>query len=58
MILYYDYNIIQFIILLLILVVSVMFLIIRPNMIRILLGWGHFGLVSYCLVIYCQNVRS
>jgi NADH-ubiquinone oxidoreductase chain 5 len=35
-----------------------MFLIVRPNMIRILLGWDGLGLVSYCLVIYYQNVKS
>ena len=39
-------------------VLSIMFLIIRPNIIRILLGWDGLGLVSYCLVIYYQNVRS
>jgi len=33
-------------------------LIIRPNLIRILLGWDGLGLVSYCLVIYYQNVKS
>lgn len=33
-------------------------LIIRPNLIRILLGWDGLGLVSYCLVIYFQNVKS
>jgi NADH-ubiquinone oxidoreductase chain 5 len=27
-------------------------------MVRILLGWDGLGLVSYCLVIYYQNVRS
>ena len=35
-----------------------MLLIISPNMIRILLGWDGLGLVSYCLVIYYQNVKS
>ena len=35
-----------------------MFLIISPNIIRILLGWDGLGLVSYCLVIYYQNVKS
>ena len=33
-------------------------LIIRPNIIRILLGWDGLGLVSYCLVIYYQNFKS
>jgi NADH-ubiquinone oxidoreductase chain 5 len=33
-------------------VVSIMFLIARPNVISILLGWDGLGLVSYLLVIY------
>lgn len=53
-----DYNINRFIILVLIFVFSIMLLIIRPNLIRILLGWDGLGLVSYCLVIYFQNVKS
>jgi NADH:ubiquinone oxidoreductase subunit 5 (subunit L)/multisubunit Na+/H+ antiporter MnhA subunit len=42
----------------LIFVLSIMFLIIRPNIISILKGWDGLGLVSYCLVIYYQNVKS
>lgn len=55
---YGDLNINRFILLVLIFVLSMAFLIIRPNIIRILLGWDGLGLVSYCLVIYYQNVRS
>jgi NADH-ubiquinone oxidoreductase chain 5 len=33
-------------------------MILRPNLIRILLGWDGLGLVSYALVIYYQNVKS
>lgn len=54
----HDYNINRFIILVLIFVLSIIFLIIRPNIISILLGWDGLGLVSYCLVIYFQNVKS
>nr|YP_010415041.1 NADH dehydrogenase subunit 5 [Agrilus ornatus]URW97762.1 NADH dehydrogenase subunit 5 [Agrilus ornatus] len=39
-------------------VLSMMLLIISPNLIKILLGWNGLGLVSYCLVIYYQNVKS
>nr|ABN10490.1 NADH dehydrogenase subunit 5 [Reticulitermes virginicus] len=53
-----DFNIFRFIMLVLMFVVSMMFLIISPNMISILLGWDGLGLVSYCLVIYYQNVKS
>nr|YP_010939059.1 NADH dehydrogenase subunit 5 [Cryptocercus punctulatus]WLF00971.1 NADH dehydrogenase subunit 5 [Cryptocercus punctulatus] len=53
-----DYNINRFIMLVLMFVVSMMFLIISPNMVSILLGWDGLGLVSYCLIIYYQNVKS
>ena len=53
-----DLNIVRFIMLVLMFVISIMFLIISPNMISILLGWDGLGLVSYLLVIYYQNVRS
>lgn len=35
-----------------------MFLIIRPNLVRVILGWDGLGLVSYLLVIYYQNYKS
>nr|AQP30312.1 NADH dehydrogenase subunit 5 [Astalotermes cf. obstructus RDCT140] len=53
-----DMNIVRFIMLVLMFVVSMMFLIISPNVISILLGWDGLGLVSYLLVIYYQNVKS
>nr|YP_009351047.1 NADH dehydrogenase subunit 5 [Spinitermes trispinosus]AQP28435.1 NADH dehydrogenase subunit 5 [Spinitermes trispinosus] len=53
-----DMNIVRFILLVLMFVVSMMFLIISPNVISILLGWDGLGLVSYLLVIYYQNFRS
>nr|AQP29815.1 NADH dehydrogenase subunit 5 [Isognathotermes ugandensis] len=53
-----DLNIVRFIFLVLMFVVSMMFLIISPNIISILLGWDGLGLVSYLLVIYYQNVSS
>nr|WGO58036.1 NADH dehydrogenase subunit 5 [Rhabdoblatta ecarinata] len=53
-----DFNMNRFIYLVLLFVMSMMFLIISPNMISILLGWDGLGLVSYCLVIYYQNVKS
>lgn len=53
-----DLNINRFIILVSIFVLSMILLIIRPNLIRILLGWDGLGLVSYCLVIYYQNIKS
>nr|ASM82794.1 NADH dehydrogenase subunit 5 [Neoperla ignacsiveci] len=53
-----DLNKSRFIILVLAFVLSMMFLIISPNLISILLGWDGLGLVSYLLVIYYQNVKS
>lgn len=53
-----DIHINRFIILVVIFVFSIMILIISPNLIRILLGWDGLGLVSYCLVIYFQNIKS
>jgi NADH-ubiquinone oxidoreductase chain 5 len=48
----------RFIILVYLFVLSIVFLILSPNIIRILLGWDGLGLVSYCLVIYYQNTKS
>lgn len=53
-----DLFINRFIILVLLFVFSIIMIILRPNLIRILLGWDGLGLVSYCLVIYYQNVKS
>lgn len=39
-------------------VCSMLLIVISPNLIRILLGWDGLGLISYCLVIYYQNVKS
>lgn len=48
----------RFIILVFLFVISILLLIVSPNLIRILLGWDGLGLVSYCLVIYYQNEKS
>nr|QZI85919.1 NADH dehydrogenase subunit 5 [Moechotypa diphysis] len=53
-----DVYLSRFIILVIMFVLSMMFLIISPNLISILLGWDGLGLVSYCLVIYYQNIKS
>nr|YP_010883366.1 NADH dehydrogenase subunit 5 [Rhingia binotata]WIF29692.1 NADH dehydrogenase subunit 5 [Rhingia binotata] len=53
-----DVNINRFIMLVLLFVSSMMLLIISPNLVSILLGWDGLGLVSYCLVIYFNNVKS
>nr|DAD54747.1 TPA_asm: NADH dehydrogenase subunit 5 [Pyrgus malvae] len=53
-----ELNLNRFIILVLLFILSMMLLIISPNIISILLGWDGLGLVSYCLVIYYQNLKS
>nr|YP_010027243.1 NADH dehydrogenase subunit 5 [Papilio paris]QOS04235.1 NADH dehydrogenase subunit 5 [Papilio paris] len=53
-----EKNLNRFIILVLLFVFSMILLIISPNMISIFLGWDGLGLVSYCLVIYYQNIKS
>lgn len=53
-----DLFINRFIIIVLLFVFSIMIIILSPNLMRILLGWDGLGLVSYCLVIYYQNVKS
>lgn len=53
-----DKFFVRFILLVYLFVLSIIFLIVSPNIIRILLGWDGLGLVSYCLVIYYQNIKS
>nr|AML26802.1 NADH dehydrogenase subunit 5 [Leiodidae sp. BMNH 1274772] len=53
-----DLNINRFIMLVSLFVLSMMLMIISPNLISILLGWDGLGLISYCLVIYYQNMNS
>lgn len=53
-----DKNINRFLYLVLGFVMSMGFLIIRPNLVSILLGWDGLGLISYALVIYYQNEKS
>ena len=37
---------------------SIILLIIRPNLVRIVLGWDGLGQVSYCLVINFQKYNA
>nr|YP_010023473.1 NADH dehydrogenase subunit 5 [Casmara patrona]QOP62725.1 NADH dehydrogenase subunit 5 [Casmara patrona] len=53
-----EMNLNRFIILVLLFVFSMILLIISPNIISIFLGWDGLGLVSYCLVIFYQNMKS
>lgn len=53
-----DKNIIRYFLLVLIFVFSIILIIIRPNIVRIIFGWDGLGLVSFCLVVYYQNYSS
>nr|YP_003875571.1 NADH dehydrogenase subunit 5 [Physemacris variolosa]ADD97029.1 NADH dehydrogenase subunit 5 [Physemacris variolosa] len=53
-----ESNMNRFVMIILLFILSMIFLIVSPNLISILLGWDGLGLVSYCLVIYFQNVKS
>nr|UPL65579.1 NADH dehydrogenase subunit 5 [Dicranocephalus alticolus] len=53
-----DINKVRFLILVLLFILSMMMMIVSPNLISILLGWDGLGLISYCLVIYFQNYKS
>lgn len=48
----------RFIFLIILFVLSMVLIIISPNIIRIIFGWDGLGLVSYCLIIFYQNYRS
>lgn len=48
----------RFILIVLGFIISMVFLIIRPNILSILLGWDGLGLISYCLVVYYPTKKS
>nr|DAC76903.1 TPA_asm: NADH dehydrogenase subunit 5 [Pseudomyrmex elongatus] len=53
-----DLNLERFYLLVFMFILSMVMMIISPNLISILLGWDGLGLVSYCLVIYYNNYSS
>lgn len=48
----------RFIILVFFFILSIYLLILRPNLIRLLLGWDGLGVTSYLLVIFYQRNKS
>nr|UAA82127.1 NADH dehydrogenase subunit 5 [Odontofroggatia galili] len=48
----------RFFYLMLIFIISMILLILSPNMISLMIGWDGLGLSSYCLIIYYQNYSS
>nr|UXO94147.1 NADH dehydrogenase subunit 5 [Dolichovespula xanthicincta] len=53
-----DINIKRFFLLMMFFVLSMLFLIVCPNLMGLLVGWDGLGLISYCLVIYYQSWKS
>lgn len=53
-----DKNFIRFHLLLLLFVLRMYLLILRPNLVRLLLGWDGLGLSSYLLVIYYDSSKA
>nr|YP_002735090.1 NADH dehydrogenase subunit 5 [Saldula arsenjevi]ABZ02132.1 NADH dehydrogenase subunit 5 [Saldula arsenjevi] len=53
-----DVNSNRFLFLVMMFVISMLMMIMSPNLMSILLGWDGLGLVSYLLVIYFQNNKS
>nr|WLW10969.1 NADH dehydrogenase subunit 5 [Arboridia sp. 1 NZ-2023a] len=53
-----SYSSNRFLFLVILFVLSMVLMIISPNLISILLGWDGLGLVSYCLVIYYNSMKS
>ncbi len=39
-------------------VISIILLVLSPNLVRIILGWGGLELVKFILIIYYQNFNS
>uniref|UniRef100_A0AAU6PBZ8 NADH-ubiquinone oxidoreductase chain 5 n=1 Tax=Tituria planata TaxID=3133672 RepID=A0AAU6PBZ8_9HEMI len=48
----------RFVMLINLFILSMMLMIISPNLISIMLGWDGLGLVSYCLVIFYSSKKS
>nr|YP_010534059.1 NADH dehydrogenase subunit 5 [Amblyomma gervaisi]UXX50154.1 NADH dehydrogenase subunit 5 [Amblyomma gervaisi] len=65
MVIFYSYSYMKmdknknsFCLIVLMFVMSMILLILMPNMFMIILGWDGLGLVSYCLVIHYQSINS
>nr|ATC73053.1 NADH dehydrogenase subunit 5 [Cuerna sp. EMHAU-2015-Zz052311] len=53
-----SYSSHRFLFLVILFIISMMLMILSPNLISIMLGWDGLGLVSYCLVIYYSSMKS
>nr|UFK32253.1 NADH dehydrogenase subunit 5 [Eurhadina dongwolensis] len=48
----------RFLFLVLLFILSMVLMVVSPNLLSILLGWDGLGMVSYCLVIYYNSISS
>nr|YP_010582929.1 NADH dehydrogenase subunit 5 [Parafagocyba longa]UGN61349.1 NADH dehydrogenase subunit 5 [Parafagocyba longa] len=48
----------RFLFLVVLFIISMLLMIMSPNLLSILLGWDGLGMVSYCLVIYYNSMKS
>nr|UFK32240.1 NADH dehydrogenase subunit 5 [Eurhadina acapitata] len=53
-----GYSTNRFLFLVILFVLSMILMVISPNLLSILLGWDGLGMVSYCLVIYYNSMKS
>nr|YP_010582890.1 NADH dehydrogenase subunit 5 [Agnesiella rita]UGN61310.1 NADH dehydrogenase subunit 5 [Agnesiella rita] len=53
-----NYSSNRFLFLVILFVLSMILMIISPNLLSILLGWDGLGMISYCLVIYYNSTKS
>nr|YP_010363532.1 NADH dehydrogenase subunit 5 [Atkinsoniella uniguttata]UNZ12633.1 NADH dehydrogenase subunit 5 [Atkinsoniella uniguttata] len=54
----FSYSSNRFLFLVILFILSMIMMIMSPNLISIMLGWDGLGLVSYCLVIYYSSMKS
>uniref|UniRef100_UPI003002D38C NADH dehydrogenase subunit 5 n=1 Tax=Thailocyba longilobula TaxID=3019674 RepID=UPI003002D38C len=53
-----SYSSNRFLFLVILFIMSMVLMVISPNLLSILLGWDGLGMVSYCLVIYYNSAKS
>nr|QKV48765.1 NADH dehydrogenase subunit 5 [Parathailocyba orla] len=53
-----SYSSNRFLLLVILFILSMVLMVISPNLLSILLGWDGLGMVSYCLVIYYNSMSS
>nr|WIM51133.1 NADH dehydrogenase subunit 5 [Extensus latus] len=53
-----NYSSIRFLFIVVLFIFSMILMIMSPSLLSILLGWDGLGLVSYCLVIYYNSMKS